>query len=165
MSALDIAKAKGHSDLCGKLSLMLDRLFNKNSCSNFMQPEELACVLDAIVRDAKRNDVRFPTDYDQVDLSTADDPVYPSLNTTFRLLSWVCKHWQNIALLFNVSDNVIQSIKYRSGESYNNQDHLREILRVCFNNACPTWNTLEKLSSVSNVKNERVLFMASSGYA
>ena len=57
VSALDIAKAKGHSDLCGKLSLILDRPFNKNSCSNFMQPEELACVLDTIVRDTKRNDV------------------------------------------------------------------------------------------------------------
>ena len=63
-------------------------------------------------------------------------------------------------LLFNVSDNIIQSIKYRSGESYSDQDRLREILRACFNNARPTWNTLEKLSSVSSVKNERVLFMS-----
>ena len=145
VSALDIAKAKGHSDLCGKLSPMLDRPFYNNPCSDFMQPEELARVLDVIVRDTKRNDVRFPTGDDQVDLPTPDDPAYPSLSTTFRLFSRVCKHWQNNALFFNVSDKVIQSIKYRSGESYGDQNRLRDISRACFGKARPTWKTLEEV--------------------
>ena len=139
VSVLDIAKAKGHSDLCGKLSPMLDRPFNNTPCSDFMQPEELAHVLDVIVHDTKRNDVHFRTRYDQ------DDPAYPSLSTTFRLFSRVCKHWQNIALLFNVSDEVIQSIKYRSGESCGDQHCLRKILCACFSKARPTWKTLKEV--------------------
>ena len=136
VSALDIAKAKGHHDkLVGELSPKHQDQ-PSNPCDCLIQPEELALILDIIVRDTDRND----STQSKVEDS---DLLFPTVDIVFRLFSRISKMWQNIALHLNVSDEVIQDIAQRTDTC--TQDCLRECLRVCFEKERPTWERLEEV--------------------
>ena len=137
VSALDIAMAKGHHDkLIGELApKQQDQL--SNPCDCLLRPEELARILDIIVRDSDRNDSN------QTKIKDSDQILVPTVDIAFRLFSRISKMWQNIALHLKVSDEVIQDIAQRTDTC--TQDCLRECLRVCFEKERPTWESLEEV--------------------
>lgn len=142
VNAGDVAKAKGHHNVLAELSTLPDH----NSCSTILPLDELARILDIVVRDTDRNNAYLTRDGEhQPCAKDKNDPCLPTLDVTFRLFAPISHWWENIALHLKLSDYEIRSVKqllFGNPETCF-QDYLREMLRACFAKECPTWKVLE----------------------
>ena len=143
VSALEIAKAKGHQGVITALSSVENKP-DVSICSGAFQPEELTRVIDILVRDmGSRNSSQAPIDGSLHQTPTTQS--YRTMNATFIVFTSVSHMWENIALHLHLADSIIQTIKGRTLSS--NLDYLREVLRECFKRQTPTWNDLDRVVS------------------
>ena len=155
VNAADVANAKGHQNVLAELSCPLDESPCKRTCR--LQPEELARILDIIIRDTDRNSKyslgggRYHQELSPSHLSTEGSDSLPSdlisdvtsaLRDALMITFPLAAKWTNLGVFLGIDMGLLKAIK--QNEHCECDNCLRETLHEWLKRGNATWTDLYK---------------------